>query len=166
MASFSFNAADVAPDTSRDIIPAGTYVARISESSYEPMKSGNGHAVKLTLDILDGPFKNRKLWTQLNVKHTNEVAQKIGQQQLSAICHAVGVMNMQDTQQLHNKPLKVRVKIRQDAQYGDKNEVSGYEAIGSGAAPGVQPIATTQSSTPASPATFGAAGSKPWMKTA
>jgi hypothetical protein len=163
MASFSFNAADVAPDTSRELIPAGTYVARISESSYEAMKSGNGHAVKLTLDIIDGPFKNRKLWTQLNVKHINEVAQKIGQQQLSAICHAVGVMNMQDTQQLHNKPLKVRVKIRKDDQYGDKNEVSGYEAIGQASAGSAMPSAPAAQAPAA--AVFGG-GSKPWQKAA
>jgi hypothetical protein len=161
MATFSFNAATVAPDTSREILPAGTYNARIIESSVEPLKSGNGLGMKLTLDIIDGPHKGRRLWSQLNIQHTNEVAQKIGQQQLSAICHAVGVINMQDTAQLHNKPLKVRVKIRQDAVYGDKNEVAGYEAMGGVATPPAAQAAAPQA--PAAP--FGAKAA-PWAKAA
>lgn len=39
---------------------------------------------------------------------------------------------LKDTTQLHNKPLKVRVKIRIDAAYGDKNEVIAYEPAAAG----------------------------------
>ena len=128
MAFFSFNAATVAPDVSRELIPAGTYNARIIESDVKPLKSGNGDGLSLTFEILDGPHAKRRIWASLNVKHNNPVAQNIGQQQLSSICHVTGVMNLQETSQLHNRPLKIRVKIRKDEQYGDKNEIGGYEA--------------------------------------
>lgn len=160
MAFFNFDANTVAPDTSHQLMPAGVYTARIIESNVEPLKSGNGTGLKLTMEIIDGQFKNRRLWPQLNVTHTNPVAQQIGQQQLSSICRAVNVMNLQDTQQLHNKPLRVKVKIRQDAVYGDKNEVSGFEPLSAtGGMPQMPQMPATQQAAPAA-----AKPSAPWSK--
>jgi len=163
MAFFSFNAATVAPDVSRDLIPAGTYNARIIESDVKPLKSGNGDGLSLTFELLDGPNVKRRVWASLNVKHNNPTAQSIAQQQLSSICHATGVMNLQETSQLHNRPLKIRVKIRKDDAYGDKNEIGGYEPAGGSAIP---PIQTQQMQAPQMQATAPAAGPKPspWAK--
>lgn len=128
---FRFDASTVEPQKPLDNspIPAGTYTAHVIESDVKPLNSGNGTGLKLTLEILEGPFAKRRVWTSLNVQHTNPVAQTIGQQQLSALCHAVGVIRMTDTNQLHMKPLKIKVAIRKDEQYGDRNEVKGFEAV-------------------------------------
>jgi hypothetical protein len=161
MSFFSFDATSVAPEASRELIPAGTYNARIIESDVKPLKSGNGEGLSLTFEIIDGPHKSRRVWASLNVKHNNPTAQGIAQQQLSSICHATGVTKLTDTSQLHNRPLKIRVKIRKDEQYGDKNEIGGYEAAGGQAVP---PIATQTS--PQMQATAAPAASKPspWAK--
>ena len=163
MAYFSFDATAVAPQESRSILPAGTYNARIIESDVKPLKSGNGEGLSLTFEILDGPSAKRRVWASLNTKHTNPVAQNIGQQQLSSICHATGVFKLTETSQLHNRPLKIRVKIRKDEQYGDKNEIGGYEPIGGNATP---PIQTQQAPMPQAPQAPAAAGPKPspWAK--
>lgn len=162
MASFQFDASTVAPQSPASPIPAGTYTAQVVESDLKPMKSGNGTALSLTLQIIDGPYVNRKVWANLNVKHTNPVAQKIGQEQLSALCHAVGVIRMTDSAQLHMKPMKVRVKVKKDEQYGDKNEIGGFEAISSaGFAPmpgGTFPTPPVAANKPAAPA----AATPPW----
>lgn len=134
MAKFTFDAAAVEPSAPSGPIPAGTYLAHAIESDLKPLKSGNGTGLALTFQILDGEFKNRRVWANLNVQHSNPEAQKIGQQQLSALCRAVGVLKLTNTEELNFKPVKIRVKIRVDGTYGDKNEIAGYEpASGSSA---------------------------------
>ena len=135
MAAFSFDATTVAPQESLAPIPAGVYTAHITESDERPLKSGAGRCIALTFEVLSGPFARRKVWAQINYRHTNADAERIGQAQLSALCHAVGVLRPQDTSQLHMRPVQIRVKIRKDdtGQYGDKNEISGFEAVPSGA---------------------------------
>lgn len=161
MAFFSFDASTVAPQQTFDNspIPAGTYNAQVIESDLKPLKSGNGTGLALTFEILDGQFAKRRLWANLNVQHNNPQAQQIGQQQLSGLCHAVGVIRMTDSSQLHHKPVKVRVKIRQDAQYGDKNEITGYEALNGAAKPTVPSAAPTPTAANAAPVA-------PWAKAA
>lgn len=136
MTQFAFDATTVAPQESLAPIPAGIYTANIVDSDVAQLKSGNGTALQLTFVVLDGPCVNRKVWTQLNIRHTNADAERIAQSQLSAICHAVGVPRISDSVQLHGKPMRIRVTIRKDdtGQYGDKNEIKGYEALPRGPA--------------------------------
>lgn len=141
MATFTFDATAVQPAAPSGPIPAGTYLAHVTESDLKPLKSGNGMGLALTFVILDGEYKNRRIWSNLNVQHTNPTAQQIGQQQLSALCRAVNLPHLQDTLQLHNKPVKIRVKIRVDATYGDKNEIAGIDPVGSAFAPQASPVA-------------------------
>lgn len=146
MAQIQFDASTVEPQQSFDPVPAGTYTAHIVESDLRPLKSGNGNGLSLTFEIIEGPFERRKVWANLNVQHTNPEAQRIGQQQLSSLCHAVGVMRLADTTQLHGKPLRIRVAIRKDEQYGDKNDIKGFEAAG---VPGIMPGTSAKASAPA-----------------
>ncbi len=134
MAQIHFDASTVEPQQSFDPVPAGTYLAHITESDLRPLKSGNGEGLSLTFEILDGSFARRRVWANLNVKHTNPEAQRIGQQQLSALCHATGVLRLADTTQLHGKPVRIRVAVRKDEQYGDKNDIKGFEAATGAAA--------------------------------
>lgn len=160
MAQLSFNATQVAPQQSFQLLPAGWYVVQITESEIKPTKNGTGQMLNLKLQVLDGDCKNRIIFGRLNIVNQNKTAEDIGQSQLSAICHAVGVLNLQDTAQLHNKPLRVKVKIRKDdtGQYEDQNEVSGFEAV-KGAVPSA---AAPGAAAPASPA----ANTPPWAKRA
>lgn len=163
MANLSFDATTVAPAESIGPIPAGVYVAQVTESDVVPLKSGNGRALSLTFQVLQGPYANRKVWARLNIQHSNAEAERIAQQQLSALCHAVGKPRLTDTTELHMKPVQIRVKIRKDesGQYGDRNEVTGFEAVAGGAAvpkPGAMPAAVPQA-----PAAAGAAAA-PWAR--
>jgi hypothetical protein len=160
---FQFDASAVEPQKALDNspIPAGTYTAHVIESAVKPLKSGNGNGMFLTFEILEGPSAKRRVWTTLNVQHSNPDTQSIAQKQLSALCHAVHVIRMTDTSQLHNKPLKIRVTIKKDEQYGDRNEVKGYEPIGSA---GVMPMPGATIPTP--PAANTAPAAAPGAKTA
>lgn len=161
MAAFSFDATAVAPQESLSPIPAGHYLAHIIESDIQPLKSGMGQALALTFEVLDGQYRGRKVFARLNVQHRGSPeAERIAQAQLSALCHAVGVLKLTDSAQLHHKPVRIRVKIRKDesGQYGDRNEVTGFEA-----ASGV-PTMPPQAAAPAAAAA--SAVTPPWAKRA
>jgi hypothetical protein len=135
MAILNFDASTVQPQDSFSPIPAGDYIAQVTDSSIKPTKSGSGMILNLTWTILDGQYTNRKVFDRINIQNQNPEAEKIGQRQLSAVCHATGVLKLQDSNQLHGRPCKITVKIRKDEQYGDSNEVKGYtQAAGAVAA--------------------------------
>lgn len=130
MASLQFDATTVAPSDSFAPLPAGTYIAQVTDSSIKPTKSGTGTTLNLTWTILDGQFANRKVFDRVNIQNQNPDAEKIGQRQLSSICHAAGALKLTDSNQLHGRPCKITLKIRKDEQWGDSNEVKGYESTG------------------------------------
>lgn len=143
MTQFQFNAANITPQEVFTPLPAGVYLAQVVESDVRPLKSGQGRALALTFQVINGPYANRRVFANLNVEHRGSAeAERIAQSQLSALCHAVGVINLQDTTQLHMRPVTIRVRVRRDesGQYPDKAEVTGFEAASSGPAPvAVQP---------------------------
>jgi hypothetical protein len=124
-----FDANDYDPSTSFDPIPAGKYVAAITASEMKPTKRKDGSYLELEFEVLEGPYQGRKVWDRLCINHPNELTQKIARSNLSAICRAVGVLQPQDSTDLHNVPLTIRVRCtkRSDSDEMD-NEVKGYAA--------------------------------------
>lgn len=124
----NFDANTVDPASSFDPIPAGKYIAAITESEMKPTKNGNGHYLEMTFDILDGQYKGRKVWARLNLDNPNATAVQIARGELSAICRAVGVMQPQDSIELHNLPLSIKVTCKKRDDTGEiTNEIKGYE---------------------------------------
>lgn len=130
MAQLSFDATTVPPSEPIEAIPAGWYNAQIDQSEMKPTKDDSGAYLELRFSILDGQYVNRKVFTRLNLRNANPVAQEIAYRQLSAICHATGVMQVQDSQQLHGRPLKIKVKVRAaSGDYEASNEISAFKNI-------------------------------------
>lgn len=136
----NFNAQTVAPSQPLEALPPGWYTARIVESEEKPTSKGDGAYLQLQLEVIaPAQFSGRKLWDRLNLKNPNPTAVEIAFQTLSAICHATGVLQLGQSQQLHGIPLEVKVgmsKVTPD--YPDpRNEVKGYRSVqGSGAVVG------------------------------
>ncbi len=123
-----FDASQVEPTASFEPIPAGKYLAAITESEMKPTKNGSGSYLQMTLTILDGEYKNRVLWARLNLNNPNATAVKIARSELSAICHAIGVLQPRDSVELHNIPLLITVKVKKREDTGElTNEIKGYE---------------------------------------
>lgn len=166
MASFSFDTNTVEKrETNYELMPAGWYTAQITDSEIVPLKSGLGKALKLTFSVLTEGYVNRKLWARLNVQHSGSPqAEKIAQEQLRELCDAIGIVRMQDTVELHNKPVQIKVKIRKDdtGQYEDQNDINGFKAAGGSAAPAS--MIPQRASAPAAAAPAGSA--PPWAKRA
>ena len=122
-----FNAANVEPAIDFDPIPAGKYLAVITASEMKPTKTGNGTFLELTFQVLEGQYKNRMLWSRLNLDNPTAQAVQIAQAELSAICRAVGVITPKDSIELHNLPLLVTVKVKKREDTGDLvNEIKAY----------------------------------------
>jgi hypothetical protein len=75
------------------------------------------------------------------------------------------VLKLTDSVQLHMKPVRIRVKVRKDetGQYGDRNEVTGYEAAAGVTLP---PAAASAPFAPAAQPAPAAAQTPPWAKRA
>ncbi len=151
-----FDANRVEPSTDYDPLPAGKYLAVITDSEMKPTKAGTGSYLQLTFEIIDGPHKGRKVWARLNLVNNNETTVKIAQAELSALCRAVGVLAPNDSVELHNLPLVVTVKCKKRTDTDEiSNEVKGYAKKET---PQPQPPAT-----PALPAPS-ANGTPPWRR--
>lgn len=122
-----FDARTVEPTADFDPLPAGKYVAAITESEMKPTKNGSGHYLQLTFTVLEGEYKNRVLWARLNLNNPNATTVKIARSELSAICRATGVMAPKDSVELHNLPLVITVKLKKRDDTGElTNEIKGY----------------------------------------
>lgn len=122
-----FDANEVEPTSDFEAIPAGKYVAVITESEKKPTKAGTGQYLQLTFQIIEGPHSNRILWARLNLDNPNATAVAIAKAELSAVCRAVGVMAPKDSVELHNLPLVIHVRCRRRDDTGDiTNEIRGY----------------------------------------
>lgn len=146
-------------EESRDFspLPDGQYPAIVTVSEIKDTKAGNGQFLALTFEVIDGDHKGRKVWANLNIQNPSAACEKIGRAQLASLCKAVGVMNPQDSQELHDIPLVIR--IGKDKGDPNRNDVKGYSQIGDAYEPPVE----EKKAAPAKPAAP-AAKKKPWQK--
>jgi hypothetical protein len=123
-----FNANDVDPNVGFEPVPAGKYLAVIVDSRTKQTKNGAGEYLQLEFEIVDGPYKGRKVWERLTLRHPNETTVKIAKANLSAICRAVGVMKPSDSVELHGIPLTVVVGLKKREDNGEMtNVVKAFE---------------------------------------
>lgn len=135
MAQLNFDAQNVPQNEALDPIPADWYKAMIVESEMKATSAGSGVYLMLTMQVLEGPYAGRKIFDRLNLNNPNPVAVEIAYKTLSSICHSVNQIQVQDSQQLHGKPLQVKVVVKPPKDgYDASNDVKGYKAIDAGGA--------------------------------
>ena len=153
MAKLNFNASEVAPQQSGyEPRPAGDYTMQVVNSDMRTTKSGTGQYLWLEFDILSGPVRG-KYFERLNLFNDNAKAVEIANRQLSAICNAIGLMTLQDSEQLHMKPLKVVLKVS-ESKDGSLQNTAKYLPLN----------AAPAAAAPAAPAAAAAPAAKPWER--
>jgi hypothetical protein len=126
-----FNANEIEPQASREPIPAGWYKAVITESIEKPTKAQTGSYLQMTLEVIEGEHAGRKAFERLNLNNPNQQAVEIAQRTLSSICRAIGVMTPRTSQDLHDKPFMVKIKVKPAANgYDAGNEIAEYAEAG------------------------------------
>jgi hypothetical protein len=120
----TFDATTVDPATGFELVPPGKYVVQIVSSEMRPTRDGGGQYLWLELDVLEGPLQGRKLFDRLNLVNASAQTVEIAQRTLSAICHATGRMQVQDSQELHLIPMLADVTVKPPKNgYGESNKV-------------------------------------------
>lgn len=122
-----FDANQVEPNAPLDPLPAGWFRCVIVASEEKPTKAQTGSYLMLTLEVIEGEHSGRRIIDRLNLNNPNQTAVEIAQRTLSGICRACGVMTPRTSNDLHDKPLMVRVAVKPgDGQYGPSNEIKEY----------------------------------------
>ncbi len=172
----TFDATTVDPLKPHDVLPPGRYAVQIVDSEMRVTKDGMGQYLWLELDVLEGEYAGRKLFDRLNLINNNPTAVEIAQRTLSSICHAVGRMQVADSQELHLVPMVADVKVKPPQNgYGESNTLrylpleqqpdtrpATAPTQMAASAPATPPQAV---STPAPPATGNASATPPWKRT-
>jgi len=135
------------------------YDTEISGSEVKETAKQNGTGLKLEYTVISPKeFEGRKIFGFINLRHENPQAEQIGQSQLSALCRAVGIGKLDDSDQLFQKIVRVRVKVRPaEGKYEASNDITAWEQVGT-----ALPASTTTA--PVGAATK--AGAKPWERKA
>jgi len=134
-----------AVEESFDVLPAGEYQAIVENSDYVENNKGTGKVLRLTYQVIDGPLKGRKMFENLNLENVSAQAQEISRKALNSLCLAVGISTVvKDSAELHNRPLKIDVTVKDDKQFGKKNNIKAHLPLNGSAieeeAPGPQPV--------------------------
>lgn len=135
MANLGINVTNVEQAVAREAIPAnecGWFKMIITESEVVPSKKEpeTGRRLNLKLKILEGKYAGFMAFEGLNIAISSPIAQEIAMKTLSAIGHSVNVLAIEDSAQLHNIPMWVKLKfVPAEGAYEAKNEISGYKHI-------------------------------------
>lgn len=121
-----FNAESPENNTA-NVIPAGEYEAIIVSSEKKDTKKG-GQYLNIEFQVTKGPQQNRKHFEKLNIWNSNEQAVAIAKGTLSKICRAVGVLKPVDSSELHNKPMIIKLAVRDSGEYGMQNSLKDVKA--------------------------------------
>lgn len=113
MALLDFDANTVEPRADFSIV-SGDYKAMIISSEMKPTKDNpENEYLLLNWEVIDGDYKGCRIFDRLNLKNTKQDAAKIAYQTLSSICHAVGLMKVKDSSELHEKPCMIKIVIEE-----------------------------------------------------
>ena len=121
----AFNAQQYDPTQGGGSLPVGRHPVIIESSEVKANKANDGGYLQLNLKLIDGPRMGTTGAYRLNLYHSNPQTAEIAHRQLSAICHVIGVFNVQDSQQLHNIPFIVEVGL----QKGEEAAQKGYTEV-------------------------------------
>lgn len=161
MASLNFKASNIQfeerTSPSYGPLPAGEYEVMIVKSDTKATKAGNGSYLELEMHVISGDHTGRRHWERLNLDNPSLQTVKIAEEQLARLCVALGVDEVNDSEELHDKPFVAEFAI--DKKDSTRNVIWGYRAI---SGPPVSPakLANTPKAPP--PAAAAKPAARPW----
>ena len=123
----TYDATDGDTLDTRDVIPAGEYVAALIKADWKDAKANNGNRyLNCEFAVQDGPREGARFWVILNLKNNNSQAVDIAEREFNSILHACGKLRISDTSEIEGVPIRVTLTVKDDAQYGPQNKVKKY----------------------------------------
>lgn len=107
-----------------EVFEAGPQPMELTESDIIATKAGTGKLLKYKIRITEGDLEDRLVFGQMNLQNPNPIATKIGQEEFRALREVTGVLEPEDTQDLHFKQFIGYVKVTPaKGEYAAKNEI-------------------------------------------
>lgn len=145
-------------------IPAGTYMAVVNKATLDTKDSGR--YINVSYKITGPQYAGRIVFQKIYIEAKNETLFEIGQKNLRDLMEACCLSSLSDTDQLLNKTVQIRVKIREaNGDYAASNDVSKVlKPAGLNASPAPNGFSNPQSfSAMPSPAPNPSNGKPSWL---
>jgi hypothetical protein len=131
---------EIKPNVGFEPLPEGWYVAMVQKSELKENRAKTGRYIQLELSVLDGQYKGRRIFINLNIENPSEKAVEIARGELSAIAQACNVVEIRDTEMLHAIPFQILVKLEKRKDNSEiSNVIRGYKPYGGTTAPSSLP---------------------------
>lgn len=147
------DATQVAPYTGEyEPIPNNEYLLQVVEGEVRKNAEEGKLGVLLKFQVAAGEYEGKTFTQYYNLQNPNATAQKIGQGEFSALCHAVRVLQPRDPSEFVARPFLGKVVVtppskgKDGKDYGAGNEIKKYRA-----ADGSAPVVGTIAPAPAAP---------------
>lgn len=150
-----FDTGSVEPTKESDfgLLPPDHYTVEISDAKVKNTKAPGGKYLEVTLTVIEGAFKSRKLWARFNLKNANHQAEEIGARELAGLGIACGLTVISDSAELNGKVVVAKVKIKAREGQEPENAVVAYRACGEETAAPADPATRTMAARTAAAAT-------------
>lgn len=151
MAQLNFKASSIEiserPSGAYGPLPAGEYEMIITRSATKPTKAGNGSYLELEMQVVSGPASGRRHWERLNLDNPSHQTVKIAQEQLAKLCVALGLDEVNDSDELHDISFIAEIGI--DKKDDQRNVIWGYApAMKAAPKPAAKPAAPVNNKRP------------------
>lgn len=132
---FGVNLSDIQDIDGFSPIPPGEYQVQGEQVSLKNTKTGGGKYLLFELNVIEGPYKNRKIFQNVIVEHSNEDAKRIGLQWLKSwilACNGTGDERLTLSLILRflNQPCLAFVSIEEGRSgYSDQNKIQRFKKL-------------------------------------
>jgi len=162
LSELNYNPSDHKTSGSYGPLPAGDYRLEATEGDLRDTKAGTGKVLSFRMSVLEPEqFKGRGFYLNINIRNPSSNAEKIGAEQMSLLCGAVGWEGqLLNTENVLHKAFTAQVGLeRKQEGYEQRNQIKRYYQQDEGIpSPKVQPAAPV---TPIGSST-GESPDRPW----
>lgn len=113
-------------------LPAGVYQFEIEASDVVetgPEEKRTGKGLKYTANVLaPDEYEGRKFFGFINLENVNAQAQEIGQKEFACLCRAIGIAEVNDSEELHLHSYTVKLGLGKPSKKKDANGNPLYPA--------------------------------------
>src|SRR5271163_2514987 len=114
----------------RNILPNGDYAAAAQKIDLTSAKTDvNSKMLLVSLVVALGEFEGRWLMDRMVLEHRNPTAVRLGKRRYKTFSDAALGRDANDTEELLDKPVLIRVIVRNDPEYGLQNDIVDYRSL-------------------------------------
>lgn len=135
----------------------------IGDAEIKPTKNGDGTMLKVRCNVLGPSHAGRVVFANLNIQNPSQQAEQIAHQQLGALCRALSLTALSDSDELIGGQFVARCRTKAaNGQYAAQSEIDYGTVKPVGGSSPTKPA----SNKPATAAAKPAAKAQPWAKRA